>query len=59
MDHQASSGQDGQHQLAIRECLGIFEFRAKTVGFNNYLTLQRHLTLGILHFQDKKISESE
>ena len=51
--------QDGQHQLAIRECLGIFAFRAKTVGLNNYLTLQSHLTLGILHFYDKNFSEAE
>ena len=51
--------QDGQYQLAIRECLEIFAFRAKTVVWNNYQTLQSQLTLGILHFCGESFSEAE
>lgn len=51
--------QDGQHELAIKECLDIFRFRAELIGMNNYLTIQSHLTLGIMYFRSKAYPEAE
>lgn len=48
----------GQKERAIQELQLILNFRLKTVGRQNYLTLQSELALGILHYHENNFEEA-